>query len=448
MRFWICLTIVCCCVAYHAGAGVTSEMQAVIRGNTFEVVMKKPEHDPVSYEKPLPLDLLPFIERTDAYRSVGTAFALGSNTYVTAGHVFAAGIASQFGPPELRRSDGAVFKIDRILKFSFYEDFVVFSLQNDPAPAGFAINRNPKLDEPVLAVGNALGEGIVIRDGLFTSETPEAQDGRWKWIRFSAAASPGNSGGPLCDADAKVIGIVIGKSPNENLNYSLPIARVLDGEPNKARFDQKSLVNLPYLHGTATHAYKDEFALPLAWPAFVDAFQKVSQRQSDEARALLLKTYADTLFPKGPGAQNILYEPNPNDGKPRLITQQADGTWTVATSVFHEVDLSDDGSVGYADEAGVRLFRVVRPGGASDDAFYGDSKSLMDLLLKGLDLRRQVGADQVRVTSLGPAKSDVSYTDAYGRKWQERVWAIPFMDAYLVGELLPTPDGYVGIVLA
>ncbi len=184
------------------------------------------------------------------------------------------GIDSQYGPPALRRTDGTVFEVDRILKFSLHEDFVVFSLRKDPAPAGLAINRNPKLDEAVLAVGNALGEGIVIRDGLHTSDTAEAQDGRWKWIRFSAAASPGNSGGPLCDGDGHVIGIVIGKSPNENLNYSLPIARVLDGEATKARFDQKSLTTLPFMHGTLTYAYKDEFNLPLAWPAFVIAHSK------------------------------------------------------------------------------------------------------------------------------------------------------------------------------
>jgi TonB family protein len=58
-----------------------------------------------------------------------------------------------------------------------------------------------------------------------------------------------------------------------------------------------------------------------------------------------------------------------------------------------------------------------------------------------------VGTDQVRVTSLGSAKSDTVYTDPYGRKWQERVWAVPFLDAYLVGVLLPTPEGYAGIIL-
>jgi serine protease Do len=428
-------------------AGVTPELQHAIRENTFEVVMKKPEKDPVTYEKPLPLDLIPFIERTDAYRSIGTAFSLGNNIYVTAGHVFAAGIGSQFGPPALRRADGKVFEIDHILKFSIDEDFVVFSLRENPAPAGLAVNRTPKLDDAVLAVGNALGEGIVIRDGLFTSETAEAQDGRWKWIRFSAAASPGNSGGPLCDVDGKVLGIVIGKSPNENLNYSLPIARVLDGEPMKARFDQKSLVSIPYMHGTLTYAYKDEFDLPLTWPAFVEAFQKTTDRHIDDARSQLLKKYADTLFPKGPGSEVLLSAPDANDFRPRLITQQADGTWIADKLQFHQIDLPGDGSVSFADTPGARLLSLVRSNAASDDAFYGDSKAFMDLALMALDLRRSVGTDQVRVTSLGSARSDTVYTDPYGRKWQERIWAVPFLDAYLVGVLLPTPEGYAGIVL-
>ncbi len=338
--FRICLTYLFSLgIAFTAAAGVTPELQRAIRENTFEVVMKKPETDPVTYEKPLPLDLIPFIERTDAYRSVGTAFSLGGNTYVTAGHVIAAGVGSQFGMPALRRADGKVFEIDRILKFSVHEDFVVFSVRDDPAPTGLGVSRSPQLDEAVLAVGNALGEGIVIRDGLFTSETAEAQDGRWKWIRFSAAASPGNSGGPLCDSDGKVIGIVIGKSPNENLNYSLPIVRVLDGEPGKARFDQKALASLPFMHGTLTYAYKDGFDLPLAWTAFVQAFQKVIDRHVEESRSQLLKNYADTNFPKGSGSEALLFEPVANDFRPRLITQHADGTWAADKLSYQEIDL-------------------------------------------------------------------------------------------------------------
>src|SRR6202042_3210942 len=73
--FLVCVFSLGCVL--KAFAAVTPELQRAARENTFEVVMKKPEKDPVTYEKPLPLDLIPFIERTDAYRSVGTAFSLG-----------------------------------------------------------------------------------------------------------------------------------------------------------------------------------------------------------------------------------------------------------------------------------------------------------------------------------------------------------------------------------
>jgi serine protease Do len=434
------------CGALSARAGVTPELQHAIRAATFEVVMKKPEKDPATYEKPLPLDLLPFIERNDAYRSIGTAFALGHNTYVTAAHVIFAGIATQFGMPSLRRSDGTVFAIDHILQYSQHEDFVVFSLLNDPAPTGFAVNRDPKLDDPVLAVGNALGEGIVIRDGLFTSQTAEEQDGKWKWIRFSAAASPGNSGGPLLDSEGRVIGVVIGKSPNENLNYSLPISQVLDADRVKAHFDQRELVSLPYLHGTYTYSYNDGFSLPLVWPDFVKAYQIVAGRHTDEARDALLRTYADTLFPKGEGSESLLYDADSNGFRPRVIMQQADGSWTARDPNYTSTDLPGDGSVSVAAAVSMAMLRLVRPNTATDDAFYGDSKAFMDLALKALNLRRRVGTDQVRVTSLGAAQSDTIFVDPYSRKWQERVWAVPFMDFYVVGLLLPTPDGYAGII--
>jgi serine protease Do len=440
------LAAFCACAALAAHAGVTPELQHAIRAATYEVVMKKPDKDPVSYEKPLPLDLLPFIERNDAYLSIGTAFALGHNTYVTAAHVIALGIGSQYGAPALRRSDGTVLAIDRILQFSQHEDFVVFSLVNDPGAAGFTLNREPKLDDPVLAVGNALGEGIVIRDGLFTSETAEEQDGQWKWIRFSAAASPGNSGGPLLDSEGQVIGVVIGKSPNENLNYSLPIARVLDADRSKARFDRRELVALPYLHGTYTYSFKDNFSLPLNWPDFVKAFQGLTSRHDDEARSALLKTYESTAFPKGPGSETLLFEPDPNGFRPRVITQQADGRWSAFDPDYSVTDLSGDGSVSVASAAGAEMLRLIRSNGASDTAFYADSKAFMDLALKGLDLSRRVGSDEVRVTSLGTAQSESLFVDQYGRKWQERIWPVPFLDFYLVALLLPTPDGYAGIV--
>jgi TonB family protein len=425
---------------------VTPELQRQIRVSTFEVVMKKPADGSVSYEKPLPLELLPFIERTDPYQSIGTAFAIGANSFVTAAHVLAAAAGSQYGAPALRAADGTVHPITNIEKFSAFEDFVVFSLADDLKSAPLPVSRSPHVDDRVAAVGNALGEGIVIRDGLFTSETPEEQDGRWKWIRFSAAASPGNSGGPLLDAEGNVIGVVIAKSPNENLNYALPIGIVLDAPQARARFDERILTKLAYAQGSKTYVLKDEFALPLTWARFVTAYQSLLERHSDKAREAFLSAYATSLFPHGTGTEAILYGPDSAGRGPAVVTQQSDGNWAILEPDFQFTDLPGDGKVGVTFAAGALLLTLHRGNEADDDAFYSDSKSFMDIALRALNLRRPVGTDQVKVVSLGPATTDATTTDTYGRKWQVRVWPVPFRDMYLVALLLPTPDGYAGLI--
>ena len=440
-----CLFVLLLVSAAKGHAVVTAEMQQAIRAATFEVVLKKPEHDPLTYEKPLPLDLLPFVERNDAYRSIGTAFALGHNTYVTAAHVLGAGVDSQYGSPQLRGSDNKVHSIDHILKFSLHEDLVVFSVVDDPNPKGFEVNRTPKIDDTVLAVGNALGEGIVIRDGLFTSETPEEQDGNWKWIRFSAAASPGNSGGPLLDSSGNAIGIVLRKSQNENLNYSLPIGRVLDA-PSKATFNQRAASSLPFMRGTRTYSYKDEFKLPLTWNEFVKAYNSVIQRHFTEARTQLLSEYAAKSFSAGVAVDEVIYSNQPDSYQLRLIHQEADDSWTSTAPAAKRTDLPGDGFVSIGFENPVALLRVHRSNNASDDAFYGDSKAFMDVAAKALNISRAVGSDNIRVISLGQALTNTVYTDRYGRKWQERKWALPYLDAYVVGILLPTPDGYSALM--
>lgn len=434
------------CARTAVQAAVTPEIQRAVRAAAFEVVLKKPEKDPLSYEKPLPFELLPYIERTDLYRSIGTAFALGGNRYVTAGHVLVAAIDSQYGEPSLRAPDGKVYAIREVLKFSAHEDFVVFSLVNDPAPVALGANRTPQVDTPVLAVGNALGEGVVVRDGLFTSQTAEEQDGRWKWIRFSAAASPGNSGGPLLDSTGNVIGVVVAKSPNENLNYALPIANVLDAPDARASFEQRSLSSLPYMNGTRTFTLQDGFTLPLAWPAFVKSFQAVQARRADQAREQLLAAYAATLFPNGSGTESVLYDVPLGANELGMVVQQADNSWQIERPSFDDTDLPGDGVLSLGAVAGVKLLRLRRSNEAADAAFFKDSKAFMDIALKGLGVRRQVGTDSVRVTSLGPALSDSLQPDRYGRKWQLRVWPLPYLDFYVVAMQLPTPDGYVALI--
>lgn len=61
-----CLSVV---LAGGAAASQSPEMQAKLRGATFEVVLRKSEVDPLAYEKPLPMELVPFALRNDSYWS-------------------------------------------------------------------------------------------------------------------------------------------------------------------------------------------------------------------------------------------------------------------------------------------------------------------------------------------------------------------------------------------
>jgi S1-C subfamily serine protease len=430
--------------AAHA-APASAELQKRVRAATFEVVLRKPEKDPLTYEKPLPLDLLPYMERTDKYLSIGTAFTVAPGLFISAGHVMLSGIDSQFGAPALRDSSGNVFPIDRVVKFSLHEDFMVFTVSPAPAATPLETSPTPALDETVYAVGNALGDGVVIRDGLLTSMTPEDQDGRWKWLRFSAAASPGNSGGPLLDAQGRVVGVVTMRSPGENLNFALPVDRVDSASTSTASYDVRESFGLPMLQDTQVSVYKGTFPLPLPFAEFAKRYRESLVRHFRTERDRLLKDEAAELFPKGTASKLLAVSERPEG--PALVTQEDDHTWTASVGDEREsADLPGEGKVELRSAKGTFLFSLHRPNDAYDDAFYSDSRAFMDVLLKGLKLPRYVGSQEIRITSAGPALRDTPYEDKFGRRWQMRVWQLGYVDTALVVAALPVPDGYVGMM--
>jgi len=429
---------------FLGGSAIAAELDAGlqqrIRAATFEVVQLKPPDGDVTYERPLPMELMPYQQRTDLYRSVGTAFAVGPNRYVTAGHVIVLGSGSQFGPPALRDSTGKVYPIDQVLEYSEREDFVVFSLRDSPKQTQYLkAGPKPELNDAVFAVGNALGEGVVIRDGVYTSNSPEEQDGKWNWLRFTAAASPGNSGGPLVDRHGLLIGVVLRKSPSENLNYALSISQVLDAKETDGRVSSRAAIRLPIMDTAETVQVDEHFALPLRLPDFYKTWTNIVETATQRGSAQLLAHNAAHVFPHGTGSERMLntIERSPF---PQRIHEVQNGNWVINGAKPQSVQLEHDGFVEFTGD----MIRMHAPDDVDLGALYGDSKLEMDLILKAYTLHRGVGTDSVRVTSLGKAKTDSTYTDAYGRVWQTRAWAIPYEDTMLTVISLPTPEGFAG----
>jgi serine protease Do len=429
--------------AAHA-ASLDPAVLPKIQAATFEVVAAKPVADPLTYEKPLPLELLPYQERHDKYFSIGTAFALGNNRYVTAAHVLQVGIGSLWGAPALRDAAGRVYAIDQIEKFSLQQDFVVFSLLGPPAAmAALEVESKPALNEVVYAVGNALGTGVVIRDGLYTSDTPEDEDGRWKWMRFSAAASPGNSGGPLLDKDGKLIGIVLMKSVNENLNYALPISAVLNAPDHLAVIDQRISYQFDVFDTTLSNTFKAQFALPLHFAEFRATFQKLMDAYVDAQLKALLAKEPGTLFPQGVGSSLLLHSIPSMEDFPALITRGSNGIWGLSKNSMGNTTLPNNGYVTPGAAGRNILFHLRKPDDVSASQLYGDPAKLMDMLAKVGFMQRRVGAESIKITSLGKPTQDTIHTDAWQRRWQVRVWPIPHENMVAITFSLPVPDGYV-----
>jgi serine protease Do len=413
-----------------------------MRAATFEVVLRKPDKDDLRYERALPFDQLPFSVRNDKYESIGTAFVIAPGRFVTAAHVTGVAQGSLWGVPAIRDAQGHVYPIDKVVKFSLHEDFIVFTVSNPPAVTPLPTTQAYEFDTPVHAVGNALGQGIITRDGALTSETPEDQDGRWKWLRFSAPASPGNSGGPLLDAQGRVIGLISRKSPNENLNFALPIARVIEA-PQMATMDVRYTVALPFLAAHRQTTLKATFDLPLPFPEFDRRLMAATNEHAENAQKALLAESAAELFPRGKSGK-VLTDPF-FTSQPAFVTQQSDGTWDgPRKNGGNTKAIGGDGYVWTDGQPGAAVFHVHYPSELDVQKSRGDSQLLGEQLLKALPLSRTVGSEHVHIESLGSAAKAGEWRDAEGRSWQLWQYRLLFSDTTLTVMALPVPDGYVG----
>lgn len=76
--------------------------------------------------------------------------------------------------------------------------------------------------DTVLAVGHPLGLSFTFTQGIISNKSQES--GTLSYIQHDAALNPGNSGGPLIDAEGRIIGVntfII--KDGQNIGFSLPV---------------------------------------------------------------------------------------------------------------------------------------------------------------------------------------------------------------------------------
>lgn len=160
----------------------------------------------------------------DFKTSVGfcTGFAVDRNVILTAQHCVVS-------PPGfeivrdfvLKTSDGRELQAKKILAMDYSQDYLFLEVEGLDNDTSFQFAENFEIGEKVYTIGNVSGEGLAIRDGIVSGETEDVNNPQIKHIRFSAAASPGNSGGPLLNTQGEIVALVSRKNNSENYNIGI-----------------------------------------------------------------------------------------------------------------------------------------------------------------------------------------------------------------------------------
>jgi serine protease Do len=142
-------------------------------------------------------------------RGGGTGIILGEDGRVlTNNHV----VASDNARVEVRLSDGRTFPAS-VLHRNPRLDLALLKMQGDDVtnlePLALGDSTKLRVGELVFAIGHPWGQGWVITKGIVsTIRTAKLADGlTTRYIQSDVGLAPGNSGGPLLNADGHVVGV-------------------------------------------------------------------------------------------------------------------------------------------------------------------------------------------------------------------------------------------------
>ncbi len=171
--------------------------------------------------------------------AAGTGIVLNSTGEIlTNNHVIRGATVAHVTDPSTGKSYAAT-----VVGYSVTQDVAVLQLTGASKlhPVTLGNSSNVKVGQKITAVGNALGKGgkPAVAPGKVTGigQTIVASDGQLSeqlvgLIKINAALQPGDSGGPLLNANGRVVGMDTAASVNfqfqsSNEGYAIPINRAI-----------------------------------------------------------------------------------------------------------------------------------------------------------------------------------------------------------------------------
>ncbi|MDR2965637.1 MAG: serine protease [Treponema sp.] len=420
--------------------GLSPKLQKLVTEAVFEVLVKKPEEKSVVYDKEPDWTLIPFAIRNDDYYSIGTAFAISATEAVSAFHVIDLSSKSDiYTEYFIRDSNGNVYEIDQIHKAHKEKDFLVFTVKNRTFTSWFDLEPRFRVNSQVFSIGNALGEGIVVRNGLVLGTVPENESGRWEQLKSSANGNPGNSGGPLVTPDGKVVGIVA--SLRDNILYSLPVSELISAPPNIANYRYRASYGHLLLNN---RRLSDTYELNVTLPAnYKEVRDKIFNSYKEYYPNPMTRLFEEApAYLNGPNNRFLFSQAVRRDFPEFAYLDRNDDQWKISDIRVSTYELPDDGSLLQAEFSGVQFIKIRRPKSINVEKINTDPKTIMDTYLSGINLERGLSnTGRYRMLSFGEPVQVSEYKDKQGRTWIKTWWLLNFADSIVLTYILPTPNG-------
>ena len=178
------------------------------------------------YNEVLPSVATLAVDRGDGTGMTGTGFlAYENGLIVTAWHVVegAQSVNAKFADGEVVTCSGLVAKDEE-------QDIAIIKVGNSSRRLLGTENTRPAIGSKAFIVGAPKGREFSFSDGTVSQNEStlinrNGVPSRRETIQYNCPSSPGNSGGPLFDANGAVRGIVsFGLTEGQNLNFAIPIS--------------------------------------------------------------------------------------------------------------------------------------------------------------------------------------------------------------------------------
>jgi S1-C subfamily serine protease len=256
---------------------------------------------------------------SDFKPSVGfcSGFIVAPDVVLTAHHCIRGrlGVAEVNTQFRLKTHDDRRHRAARVLGFNLKRDYLFLEVPGLARYGHLKLAEAHEVGQKVYTIGNVSGEGIAIRDGITASTTKDPNNPKIEYLRFSAAASPGNSGGPLVDGYGNVVGLVFAGTFSENYNLATAAEHLAAGQrrfvaQRKLRkieidtqevlnFNGQQMANALGLPSLSAWYQNPEYPLPLASLAFeVEVPATLESLARDVASALnkeLRRVYGEII---------------------------------------------------------------------------------------------------------------------------------------------------------